>query len=200
MLFLRSLVHNSAVGGVMYTISIPLSALPAWSKGDNQVPVYLFMRLYQTQDDGFCRTPEVYWSRRFDGVNPMNELDEMVHGLPRPTVSGYVDYVVHNTSEDNQVLEFYKACGFDPNSDELARQFNLPVIQYLPCKSYPPRCRSILIGKLQPAKPFIPRRRHSISNLAEFTIQSGRKRRRLPISIRKIPNHELPTTDLDWMG
>jgi len=113
-----------------------------------QVPVYLFMRLYQTQDGGFCRTPEVYWSRRLDGVEPMNELDEMVHGLPPITVRGVVVYVAHDTSEDNRILEFYKACGFDPNSDKLACQFNLSMIEYLPCKPYLSRCRSILIGKL----------------------------------------------------
>jgi len=140
MLFLHYLVHSSAVYHVDYTISMPLSTFLAWSQWDNQVPVYLFMRLYQSQDDGLCRTPEVYWSRRVDGVNPMNELDEMVHGLPRPAVSGDIDYVVHDTSEDDRILEFYKACGFDPHSDKLARLFNLPMIEYLPRKSYPSRC------------------------------------------------------------
>ena len=200
MLFLHYLVHSSAVDCVTYLISMPLSTLLAWSQWDNRVPVYLFMRQYQTLDNGLCRTPEVYWSRLPDGANPMTELDEMVHGLPRLTVSGSIQYLVHHTSEDNRILEFYKACGFDPNSDELARQFNLPGIECLCCGSYLLCCRSILTGKLQLVKPFIPRRRHSITTLTEFRMQEARKMRQLPISIHKIPNSNLPITDPDWMG
>jgi len=105
------------------------------------------MRQRQSQDDGLCRAPEVYWSGMLDGTNPMTELDEMVHGLPRPTVWGGREYLVHNTSEDNQILEFYKACGFEPDSDVLARQFNLPMIEYLHYR------RSILTEKLQQRNP-----------------------------------------------
>jgi len=79
-----------------------------------------------------------------DGTNPMTAIEEMVHGLPRPTVSKTVNYLDHNSSADDRIIEFYRACGFDPNSDNLARLFNLPLIEDLPCKPYLPRSMNIL--------------------------------------------------------
>jgi len=130
----------------------------------------------------------------------MVAISEMIHGLPHPTLSGGVFFLNHDTSEDNGITNLYQACGFDPNSDELARRFDLPMIEYLPCNLDPLCCGNILTEKLQPVKPFIPKRRCSITTLAEFTMQSERERMRLPLSIRKIPNHKLPATDLDWIG
>jgi len=75
-----------------------------------------------------------------DRTNPKTKLDEIIHGLPHPMVSRRVNYLAHNTSEDNWILEFYKAYSFDPNSDKLVCHFNLLMIEYLPCKSYLPHC------------------------------------------------------------
>ena len=55
----------------------------------------------------------------------------MVYPIQR--FSEEIRYLVHGTSEDDRIIDFYQVCGFDPNSDELARQFNLPPIEYLPC-------------------------------------------------------------------
>jgi len=158
------------------------------------------MQQYQIQHDGSWRSPDVYWSHMLDGTNPMTEIEERTCGLPHPTVSGYAGLLGHDPSEDNQILEFYQACGFDPNSDELAHHFNLPLIEVLPCKPYPLHCVNVLTRMIHPANPVIPRRRHSISNIAEFTMQVHRQLDDLPISIRKITNDKLSTADIDWMG
>jgi len=135
-----------------------------------------------------------------DGTDPMTVIEELDHGLPHPAVLEKNYHLVYDTSEDDRILNSYQARGIDPNSVELARRFNLPLIEYLPCKYYF-LCRvNTLTRIIQAVKPFVPRRRHSISNLAEFTMQEQRRREWAPISIRKITNSKFPTMDLDCMG
>jgi len=77
----------------------------------------------------------------------MTAIEEMVHGLPRPTVWGTVNYLDHDTSED-KIIEFYQACGFGSNANERVHQFHLPPIEYLARKPNYLGCSNILTRKL----------------------------------------------------
>jgi len=184
-----------------WSVSMRFSSVLTLRQRDHQVaPIYLFMRLYQMAGDSYCRSPDVYWSRMLDGTNPMTEIAEIVHGLPYLTVRGEVHHLGHDNTEDNRIVEFYRACGFDPNPDKQARRFSLLPIEVLPRKSYPLRYMNGLMRNPCPAKSAIPRRRHSISNLAEFTMQVYRRWRGVPIPTGNSPNKILSVTEMDWMG
>ena len=118
------------VRSIGLNISVPFSTFLAQN---HQIPLYLFMRVHQVQSDGFWQAPDIYWSNMFDGTKAMTEREEMVFGLHRPTIRGYIHYIAHYTSEDNLIAKLYQTCGMDSDSDELASQFKLPLVEYLPC-------------------------------------------------------------------
>jgi len=108
------------------SFNFPSFSPKAWTEQDI---FYLFIRDYRLGEDGTCRAPYAYWSKSPDGNVPLSDFEATLWGLPKPEISMNIGAINHDASNDSSIDLLYKACGFDPTRDDLARSLNFPLIQ-----------------------------------------------------------------------
>jgi hypothetical protein len=102
-----------------------------WIAACLEKQVYLFLSPVEVDCKGVIRNPTAHWAEDLSGTSPLSSDIMAELGLPEPSITTYRMCCRWRTRHYQALRELHQACGFDPDSDEVARFLGLPLAEYV---------------------------------------------------------------------